>query len=233
MGYDRAMEAWVPRRWKALLESLGLEGDGEGVLERLDAGYGAPGRAYHGWTHVRRCLGELDAAEHGELPSDRARAVLGAALWFHDAVYDPGRLDNEERSAALAREALLSLGLGRREAERVAELVLATAHGAGSPEPGDAAALVRDIDLAILAAPPPEFEAYDRAVRTEYGHLSDAEYRAGRSAVLRSFLGRPRIYLTPRFQAREARARANLSRAIALLDAGARGENEKRIDTGG
>jgi predicted metal-dependent HD superfamily phosphohydrolase len=77
---------------------------------------------------------------------------------------------------------------------------------------------VHDIDLTILSAPATEFDAYDRAIRLEYAHVGDAEYRAGRGALLRSFLARPRIFLTDRLHAeREAAARANIDRAIARL----------------
>jgi predicted metal-dependent HD superfamily phosphohydrolase len=212
------VDAWIRPRWRGLLDRLELQGPGAEALAALEAGYASPGRAYHTWAHIRRCLEELDATPPSELDPLLPPALVEAALWYHDAVYDPGGADNESRSASLARDALRSLGLRRAAAERVELLVLATAHGSGSPDPEGAAALVRDIDLAILGAPEPEFDAYSRAIRFEYAGVADAAYRSGRRAVLQSFLRRPRIYLTPRLhEEREARARGNLVRALAGL----------------
>ena len=75
-----------------------------------------------------------------------------------------------------------------------------------------------DIDLAILGAPEIRFDEFDQQVRAEYAHVPDDEYRPARQRVLATFLHRPCIYSTPRLRtALEARARANLERALARL----------------
>src|SRR5690606_25269047 len=48
-----------------------------------------------------------------------------------------------------------------------------------------------------------------------YAHLSDAEFRAGRATMLGSLLQRPHIFTTRWGQAREADARANITRLLA------------------
>ena len=81
----------------------------------------------------------------------------------------------------------------------------------------DAAVLI-DADLAILGAEPAAYAAYVHGVRHEYHHVPDDLWVPGRSAVLRSFLDRPAIYLTPCMAAdRESRARANLAAELATL----------------
>jgi predicted metal-dependent HD superfamily phosphohydrolase len=76
---------------------------------------------------------------------------------------------------------------------------------------------VLDIDLAILAADPAEFDEYERAIRAEYAWVPDENYRAARAKILQSFLDRERIYRTAPFAGREARARANIERALSRL----------------
>lgn len=219
----------LPARWTHFLGAIGARGDAEGVYADLDRRYRGPGRFYHTWEHVADCLAELDG-EPGLC--DRPPAVE-LALWFHDAVYDPRASDNEARSAALLREAAERLGIGDDLSDEAAVLVLATAHGAGPGKahgagPGNApdaqsvsdrdTAVMRDVDLAILGAPPVRFEAYEAAVRREYGFLADPEWRAGRSRVLRGFLDRPRLYLTDAFRDRlEGRARRNLAASLGRL----------------
>ena len=164
-------------------------------------------------SHIAECLKELDRIrDDAERPDE-----LEVAIWFHDAVYIPGRPDNEEASAALAEHALSAGGVATSVCERVRSLVLATRHTAVAH--GNDARLLADIDLAILGADPYRFGIYDRAIRREFHTLSDAEYAAGRAAVLRGFLARTSIYHTDPFRERyEATARANITAALAALD---------------
>ena len=70
--------------------------------------------------------------------------------------------------------------------------------GLDDPAPDDAnGAVLCDADLAVLAGPPDAYAAYASAVREEYAHLSDAEFTAGRIAVLEHLLGLPTLYRTP------------------------------------
>jgi predicted metal-dependent HD superfamily phosphohydrolase len=195
------------------------------IIDRLPAplaAYARPERHYHNVRHVADCLRELDAVR-AECDDPTA---AGAALLFHDCVYDLTRGDNEERSAEAASAELAALGWDEPFIGRVRELILATKHSTG-PETGDAG-IVADIDLSILGKPRGVFDAYDRAIRTEYGHVEDEAFAAGRARVLRRFLERPMIYLTEIFRERcEAAARENLARAIVRWEAGS-GERKGR-----
>jgi len=64
-----------------------------------------------------------------------------------------------------------------------------------------------------------KFDRHERQVRQEYFFRSETEWsRERRPSLLRAFLDRPRIFLTPEF-AFEAPARANLTRSLARLTA--------------
>ena len=199
-------------RFTALLRRLGATRDGTALHDALLAAWSAPERSYHDLRHLEDCLAQLDRAE----ADPATRDLVEAALWFHDAVYNPRASDNEERSAAWAEEALTAAGVRPDQAERVAGLVrLTAAHG---PAPDLAGRLICDIDLSILGRPVELFESYQRRVRAEYAWLPEPEWRAGRATILEHLLRRDPLFQTPSFQRRyEPQARANLRRALGAL----------------
>lgn len=161
--------------------------------------------------HVLACLDELNRSRDLAEDADAVRA----ALWFHDAVWEPARSDNEAASATLADAALSAAGVPGRRRRAVRALILATHHDGIADDPD--ARLIADIDLTILGAGPDDYDRYERAVRREYGQLSDEAFAAGRAAFAAGMLARPRIYATARYFRRlEAAARANLARSARL-----------------
>ncbi|HEV7210407.1 MAG TPA: metal-dependent phosphohydrolase [Blastococcus sp.] len=178
----------------------------------LVAAWSEPHRRYHDLAHLAAVLGLV-----GELATAAADpAAVRLAAWYHDAVYEPTRPDNEQVSAQRARAGLRGLVPDER-IDAVERLVLLTA--GHDPEPGDAdGAVLCDADLAVLAGPPEAYAAYASAVREEYGHLSDEAFTAGRIAVLEQLLALPALYRLPAVaDAWTPRARANLTAELALL----------------
>lgn len=170
--------------------------------------YDAPKRAYHTAAHVQSLIRALGG--RGVLTPE-----LELAAWGHDLIYDPRAADNEERSADVFGAWLAAQGAGEDLQTQVRALILATRHT--TPPTTRAEALFVDADLGILGADPDDFDAYDRAIRAEYAHVPEDAYRAGRSGVLRGFLSRERLFLTPEFAALDAPARVNLRRALERL----------------
>lgn len=182
---------------------------GVGLLRR----YGEPHRRYHTAEHLADVLDHVD-----ELAAEAADAdAVRLAAWFHDAVYDPTRGDNEERSAVLAERTLADTDLPPETTAEVARLVrLTTTH---DPDAGDRnGAVLCDADLAILAADPERYAAYAAAVREEYATVPDEMFREGRAGVLRSLLDLPALFRTATGRERwEAAARHNLRTELMLL----------------
>ena len=208
------MTPQLQNQWQELWSPLS-EARTRPWLDRLHALYTQPHRHYHNLVHIAECLAHFDAAAALVL---NPRAVR-AALWFHDAVYDPRGSENEARSAELAMQMLADVGLEQELDGTVQRLILATRHNA-PPADADEAVII-DVDLAILGARNERFDAYERAIRLEYAHVPDDHFRAGRAAILRTFLQRPRIYATDRFADRyEQAARMNLERSIRALSDG-------------
>jgi predicted metal-dependent HD superfamily phosphohydrolase len=181
------------------------------IRTRAIEAWSEPHRRYHTLEHLSECL-VLFRESEVRRECERPHEVM-VALWLHDLVYDTARTDNEERSAEEARKLLSAAGVAEEAVERIAALILATKHHVA--ETPDAAVLL-DVDLAILGAGPERFARYEAQIREEYGWVPDEAYRAGRRAVLERFAGRPRIFLTNTLHDRlEARARANLAAALA------------------
>ena len=179
----------------------------------LAAAYSEPGRRYHDARHLAEVLERLEElAAHG-VAFDRTPVLLAA--WFHDGVYD-GRPGAEGRSAAWAADALAPW-VDRALVAEVVRLVLVTEHHRPADDDRNGCAL-SDADLAILAAAPQRYAEYAAAVREEYAHVSDPDFAAGRTAILRDLLAKPHLFQTAHARATwEDRARANVERELADL----------------
>ncbi len=192
----------------------------EALLDRIRDLHAGPDRGYHGWSHP---LALLDLFEDVRTQLSDPLAVQCAIL-LHDAIYEPRAGDNEARSAVLATEMLDGI-VPPATLTRTVRLIEATAKhtipdGLPAEERADMAIFL-DMDLAILAAPAAEFDAYEAGVRHEYREVPEAAFRAGRAAILEGFLARDLLYLSPWGRdAFEAKARANLARSIRRLRGG-------------
>lgn len=182
--------------------------------------YANPRRAYHNLGHIADVLHHYRdvALERGW----RAPREVWLAALYHDAVYVAGCADNEAKSADIAADQIARwLPDDDVDVDRVRTLIELTAcHGRLAQADVDAeAALFLDCDMAILAAPPAQFDAYQDAIADEYRSVASAsDFRAGRAEFLAALLSRSYIYLSARFHgAMDGPARANLRRALAAL----------------
>jgi predicted metal-dependent HD superfamily phosphohydrolase len=200
--------------WSSLWRALDCRGDATIWYRQLHSAYNDGHRAYHNIEHIGECLEELDACRD---LAEEPRA-LEMALWFHDAVYDPQSNTNERDSAELAAQCLSEGALPSTQVDEVRRLILCTQlHGSDSLADK---ALIVDIDLSILGRPSKRYWQYERGIAAEYAWVQPTIYAEKRSGILASFLARPTIYLTPRFQERyELAARNNLRAAIQRLKA--------------
>ena len=198
--------------WDLAWTDLGVHAPERSVFDEVLRRWAEPHRKYHTSQHLHECLTlferDRDLAEH---PGE-----VAIALWFHDAIYETDRHDNEAASADWARRVLLGAGASAEAARRVHALIMATSHSA-MPSTADERLLV-DIDLAILGAEPVRFAEYERQIRDEYAFVPEPRFVEKRAEILRGFLARPVLFSTPVYRARfDANARANLRAAIDAL----------------
>lgn len=181
------------------------------------AAYAQAGRHYHDQRHLDECLAQLEQVEGLD---ERDRRLLSWAILWHDAVYEPGRRDNEQRSAELALLDLTSCGVADEEAAEVARLIRLTERH--RVDRGDRlGAIIVSIDLAILGSDPDRYSQYVRDVRREYAHMPDPVWRTGRAKELERMLANDAIYPDADFHDRlEARARRNIGAELKGLAEG-------------
>ncbi|HJW00442.1 MAG TPA: DUF4031 domain-containing protein [Arthrobacter sp.] len=202
---SKSLKVPLLNRWESI-----MPGHDALFLDLLDR-WGEEHRKYHGRTHLLAVLEALDLLSEPAAPS----RTVQLAAWFHDAVYRGAAGQDEEDSARLAEERLAHAGLPDADVEEVARLVRLTSDH--RPEPGDDdGALLCDADLSVLGCEPEPYARYVAAVREDYAHIGDADFAAGRAAVVRHLLE-----LDPLFHSERARdlwldaARRNLQGELA------------------
>jgi predicted metal-dependent HD superfamily phosphohydrolase len=194
--------------WEDAVKALGGTPQPTDLTDRYEEAH----RRYHNSTHVEQVV--RDAVS---LTAGRDIPLVALAAWAHDVVYNAQPGADERASAAWARHRLTAAGVREADIARVEALVLTTLDHT-CPPGDDLAAALLDADLAILGAPPAEYERYRQAVRAEYAHVPGDVWRTGRAAVLRSLLAKSPLYRIPRARAQwETQATHNLGEELKTL----------------
>jgi predicted metal-dependent HD superfamily phosphohydrolase len=184
--------------------------DAAAVYADLRDRLGGRGRAFHNLGHIDDCLRRFDEVA----PRLADRDAVEVALWFHDAVYEPGNAENERRSAQLFLDQ--SVGALPQFRRRVCALILTTQR-ARAPRTNDCK-FIDDIDLAGFGASWEDFMRNGERLRREFASLSDSDYYRGLSSFLAALRRRPQFFRTDYFVERyEKQARDNLDRLLALI----------------
>jgi predicted metal-dependent HD superfamily phosphohydrolase len=139
--------------------------------------------------------------------------VVDFAIFYHDAVYNVLRKDNEQRSAAMAAQRLALLGFPPQKIEQTVIFIEATqTHQVpmGLKAATDLEFFL-DFDMSVLAAERDIYGLYRENVRKEYRLIPAPLYRPGRKKFLQTCLQSESIFHTTEFRSRyEAQARDNI-----------------------
>ena len=208
--HDARLRNRFVRLWRRNL-ILGAESDDSSAWDAVYSRYAEPHRKYHNVQHLVVCLEQLDMVSHEiELPDQ-----VEMAIWFHDVIYDPGKSNNEARSAALFYD-LSATVMDPEFVDGVVDLILITTHDILPTS--RLQQLVSDIDLASFGCPWDCFLADSVNLRAEFQGTED-DYKLGKRRFLEALLQRPKVFLTDFFNDRyEQQARENIRRFLALID---------------
>lgn len=189
--------AIISLRWHlfSLIQRSRAGIDRESLFDFFGTAYEEPGRCFHTLLHIHRCLEEFEEVRH--LANNQI--AVEWALWFHDEVWEPGQLDNEERSAVAAYTFCITTPGLEPIAEVVRDLVLATDYKKPRDNHTPDQILVTDIDLSSLGQSQAVFEEDSGRLRKEFAFLSDAEFRAREIGFMKKLLGLTTLYRTPHF----------------------------------
>ena len=175
--------------------------------------YGDPRRRYHDVRHLSEVLDGVDELAAHAHDAD----VVRLAAWFHDAVYDVRAPAGASETASADLAASVLSALDHPGVDEVVRLVRLTATHAPAADDADGQVLC-DADLRVLGADAARYAEYARDVRAEYAHVPDADFAAGRAAVMGALLAHDRLYATAAAHERwEARGRANVTAELARL----------------
>ena len=130
---DAPEREFLQRQWRDLIAPYAPDtARATEVWQQLCTLHDEPHRAYHNFSHINALLLMAEDLRERRRMSDAT--VVAFAIWFHDAVYQPRRDDNEARSADLAIKSLAALNVPAEVNERVCDLILATqTHSARVP----------------------------------------------------------------------------------------------------
>lgn len=173
--------------------------------------YSGRKRYYHNLLHLEAMFQQLTFSK----PHIQDWDTILFSLFYHDAIYNPLRQDNEERSAALAVKSLQPI-LPASQLSKCRDQILATGRHEWHNDADTN--FFTDADLSVLGQHWNVYEAYFKNVRKEYAVYPDIIYNSGRKKVLAHFLKMERIFKTQIFFERyEQQARENISKELNQL----------------
>lgn len=210
------MRNWIEEKWQKLAQKYSDDSQKINTwFEQLNRLYEDENRFYHNWEHISMMLRRFDELRNSVKCDD----CVYFAVFFHDAIYQSFRHDNELRSARLARTCLSDLGVPTQTTQKVRLMIKLTQNHTQINGFADFDNhLFLDLDLETLGLPPEKYMYYTRKIRREYAQVPEIVYKQSRKKVLQNFLKAPKIYKTPYFfEHFEAQARKNIKNEISLL----------------
>ncbi|WP_336127910.1 HD domain-containing protein [Mesoflavibacter sp. CH_XMU1422-2] len=206
---------WLKNEWIALASNYSSDKDLiYNYWEDIKSQYSKKSRYYHNLEHIHNMLVQLETIKNeiANLPE------IKFAIWYHDIIYKSTKKDNEEKSAAFAKNRLKSFNFSLNSIKKVEELILSTKkHNVILNQNQDNAYLL-DLDLSILGSNWETYKNYTQQIRKEYKIYPDFMYKSGRKKVLQHFLERDTLYFTKTYKIQfENKARENIKRELETL----------------
>lgn len=183
-----------------------------GLWKEIEKAYSCNKRHYHNLEHLKYMIDK--AIKYKNCLNDPHTIMF--SIFYHDIVYNTIGQDNEQKSADIAEERLVNLGVAGDSISRCKNQIMATKDHNDNTD-NDTNFLL-DFDLAILGDTPENYKDYTKKIRSEYSIYPDFLYKKGRKKVLQHFLDKDRIFKTGIFYENyEKQAKENLKTELQKL----------------
>ena len=169
------------KAFKSILDQH-IVAEGIPVLER---GWRASSRHYHSITHLIDILTAIEKNIHFNELTAYEKHVLVIAAFFHDAVYDVKKNNNEDQSIRFFKA--VHKGSHLEFVNDVCGLIEVTKHRTRPIT--KLKKIFWDADNAKFYSTFAEQVRVDQEIRKEYPHVSNADYKEGRTKFLESCKG--------------------------------------------
>lgn len=185
--------------------------------------YDRNGLAYHNWDHVNEMINRIPK-ELNNVDSWKKHLLIEAIVW-HDAVYQPGAKNNEERSAELYASTIMTDPASAYMTDfqtyphpnkQIINMILSTEHHVPVDKGDMLQEVIIDLDLFGLSLDWPDYINNGKKIFKEFD-ISEPLWREPRQKWIEKFLARDKIYQSGFFLNRELRARYNLEKELYLL----------------
>ncbi len=212
--------AYLWNKWQEVICGLALPQEiGHATFQKVLKAYTDENRKYHGLSHIKHMLQEVDSFTAENPHAIKEPEVLTLAIFMHDFVN--GTPDDVQQSDEMAGHILSCSTMSELTKKRALlhEIIMATTHQKPLESKSSIEAkIIADADLSILGSDKRTYNQYALQVRQEYKHYSDEIFTAGRIKVLQSFLNRSHIYTLDFFQQKyEMIARQNITSEVQAL----------------
>ena len=202
---------FLDKNWQQLASQYSTNTDViSKIITEIKDQYNSQSRSYHNLHHIEHFL-QLAMPYSEKL---QQKDAFFFAVWFHDVIYRPFRKNNEAKSAELAAERLIQLGVANADIDQVVRLINETASHRSKYTDFDTL-LFMDCDLQILGSKPKEYFTYIKQIRKEYQTVPSLMYYSKRKEFLKKMLDFPSIFKTHDFKIKyEQQARLNIQNEI-------------------
>lgn len=184
----------------------------EGLWNEINRNYTQEKRYYHNLQHIEALLLELLSVK------DKIEnwSVILFTLYYHDIIYKSTKKDNEEKSAQLATQRMMEIGVDTNDIQLCQKQILATKSHKNQADSDTN--YFTDADLSILGKEPKMYKTYCSNIRKEYRIYPNFLYKKGRKKVVNHFLSMNRIFKTNEFYDKyEEQAKFNLNNELKTL----------------
>jgi predicted metal-dependent HD superfamily phosphohydrolase len=186
---------WMHNRFDGLCCKLGVSS--EDLIrwrQKLFAQYKQPSRYYHNLVHIYNFIKIFD--EHQM--AIQQPLWFEVAIWWHDAIYDAQRKDNEQKSAQWAVDCWGAY-LQDEALAYIKLLINSTEKHLPLEDEGDLYYFL-DMDLSVLATESTTYLIYTDYIAKEYQlYYPKLLYKIGRKKAMKQFFNRSRLYYTSFF----------------------------------